>query len=254
MPNFKEIRFTIDGKINGVEMTPLTTPMKQLAEYLGDLAALLGHDDAVHFVKVEEGSTQPVILFDADEEARITHRVQLAQRGQAPKEANSAYKRIDQRLRNHQGSAALSISNRPAPIIEFPGIKVQVFEKYGPLRETASIVGKLIRIGGTDETIPIWLQREDEAMLYCEAKETVAEQLAPFYLKHIRVHGLGIWTRAETGAWKLEKFKIQSFDPEPIADRSVMSTIESLKAFPNGWNDLEDPLEELRRLRRGEAK
>src|SRR5258708_38505891 len=89
MPNFKEIRFTIDGKINGVEMTPLTVPMKQLADYLADLAALLGHEDAVHFARVEDGSTKPIILFEADEEARITHRIQLAQKGHAPKKANS---------------------------------------------------------------------------------------------------------------------------------------------------------------------
>jgi hypothetical protein len=254
MPTYKEIRFKLDGKINGVDMTPTTTPMARLAEYLTDLAALLGHKEAVHFIGVEDGSTQPVIIFDADEEARITHRVQLAERGQGPREANNAFKRIDQRLREDQGHALINISGRPAPVIEFPGIKKPVYETYGPLRESASIIGQLIRVGGTDETIPIWLQREDESMLFCNANQAVAEQLAPYYRKHIRVHGFGVWIRVASGAWKLEKFKIQSFDPEPVLDRSVMSTVESLKALPTDWKEVEDPLEELRRLRHGEAE
>ena len=54
MPNWKEFRFKIEGKVNGEEMTPLTLPMARLAEYITDLAMIMGHRESVHFIKVYE--------------------------------------------------------------------------------------------------------------------------------------------------------------------------------------------------------
>ena len=75
MPNWKEVRFRIDGEIDGVEITPYTSPMARLALYIADLAQLLGHRESVHLISVAEGSTQPVIYVDAEEESRVMHRV-----------------------------------------------------------------------------------------------------------------------------------------------------------------------------------
>ena len=72
MPSFKELRFTIEGKIDGVDFTPTTIPMSRLAEYLLDLATLLGHKESVHLIGVKDGSAQPVILYDETEEGRST--------------------------------------------------------------------------------------------------------------------------------------------------------------------------------------
>ena len=105
MPNWKEFRFKIDGKINGIEMTPLTIPMARLALYLADLAQLMGHHESVHLISVAEGSTQPVIYVDAEEESRIVNQVRNAQRGMAQRNANRAYKK------------AARLQRRDAPVL-----------------------------------------------------------------------------------------------------------------------------------------
>jgi hypothetical protein len=64
---------------------------------------------------------------------------------------------------------------------------------------------------------------------------------------------MAYWTRNEDEKWKLERFKIQSFDPNPLLNERFSETLEKLRAIPNnGWSDVPDPLEELRQIRHGE--
>jgi len=44
--------------------TPETIPMARLAQYMQNLAAMLGHDAAVHFETLKPGSTQIVSRID----------------------------------------------------------------------------------------------------------------------------------------------------------------------------------------------
>ena len=46
-----EYRFVIDA------LSPDSLPMARLAEYMGELARLLGRPDQVHFERLEGGST-----------------------------------------------------------------------------------------------------------------------------------------------------------------------------------------------------
>jgi hypothetical protein len=257
MPNFKEFRFRLKGKIKGVEITPLTIPMSRLVEYLSDLAQLLGHNESVHFMSVGDGSAQPIIFIEAEEEGRVLHRVRNAKMGVADRNANIAYKRLDDRLREDEGSGEFySASAAPTTeIIEFPGKNAVTYESIGPLREPASLVGELKRVGGMDDSVPVHLKRSDEEKYYCETTEAIAKQLAPLIYQTIRVHGMAYWARDEEGRWILTKFKIQSFDPEPLRGDSFSETLERLRKIPeNGWSDVQDPLAELRRIRHGEDK
>ncbi|MGA2988170.1 MAG: hypothetical protein ABSG32_30695 [Terriglobia bacterium] len=255
MENWKEFRFKIDGEINGVKITPTTIPLARMAQYLLDLAQLLGHRESVHLTRVEEGSAQPVILIDPAEEARVTQRVRNAQRGAGPSDANSAYKKLDDRLREDNATGTIVDHSRCAEIIEFPGNKTKLPQEYGPIRESASITGELKRVGGFDKTIPIHLLRSDGVILYCEASETVAKDLAPYYSKVIRIHGIATYRRGSEGKWILEHFKIQSFDEEPLADESFSDTMERLRNIDgNEWAKMPDPLEELRKIRDGEGE
>ena len=136
--------------------------------------------------------------------------------------------------------------------LEFEGRKVERSEAYGPIGERASLVGVLKRIGGFDDSIPVHLQRADGVVFYCEASPNLARELKDFYEKTIRVHGFATYYR-EDGKWRLEKFRIQSYDPEPLVNERLSETIEKLKAIPgNEWNDLADPLGELHKMRHGE--
>jgi len=255
MPNWKEFRFKIEGKVNGVELTPLTIPLARLALYLVDLAQLLGHRESVHLVAVQEGSTQPIIYVDALEESRVTERVRYAQRGAGPRDANWAYKKIDAKLRKDNASASIINVSQKAEVVEFPGIKTDLPQAYGPIKERASLVGELKRVGGFDPTIPIHLQRADGLIFYCDADSSMAKQLAPFYLCIVRVHGIATYSRGKEGVWKIDHFKIQSFDPEPLSDDNFSATMEKLRNVPgNEWATMSDPLQELRSIREGEEK
>jgi len=253
MPSWKEFRFKIEGEKNGVELTPTTIPLARLALYLVDLAQLLGHPESVHLIRIEEGSAQPVFYVDAEEESRVTTQVQQAKRGVGPPKANWAYRKLDGKLREDNASARFVNVSRQEDVVEFPGKNLSVPDIYGPIREQASIVGKLKRVGGFDPTIPVHLERADGVRLWCEANDLIARQLAPLYEQTIRVHGVATYTRGKEGFWKMESFKIQSFDPEPLSDESFSRTIERLRDVPGSeWPEVADPLEELRRIRHGE--
>jgi hypothetical protein len=255
LPNWKEFRFKIDGAINGVEITPYTIPMARLALYLADLAQLLGHRDSVHLIAVTEGSTQPVIYVDAEEESRVTERVRHAQRGMGPEDANRAYRKLDNKLREDQASATFINFSQKAEVIGFPGIKTNLPQAYGPIKERASAVGELKRVGGFDPTVPIHLQRADGLIFYCEADESIAKKLAPFYARVIRIHGVATYSRGKEGVWKVDHFKIQSFDLEPLSDETFSATMQRLRNIPgNEWAEMADPLEELRSIRSGEGE
>jgi hypothetical protein len=255
VPDWKEFRFKIEGEIKGVAITPYTLPMSRLALYLADLAQLLGHHESVHLVGVTEGSTQPIIYVDADEESRISEQVRHAQRGMGPLKANRAYKKIDQKLREDHASATFVNVSQKVEVIEFPGVKTNLPQAYGPIKERASVIGELKRVGGFDPTIPIHLQRADGVIFYCDADANIAKQLAPFYSRVIRVHGVATYSRGKEGVWKTDHFKIQSFDPEPLSEEGFSATMERLRSVPgNEWATMTDPLEELRSIRDGEEK
>src|SRR5208282_1413763 len=168
--------------------------------------------------------------------------------------ANAAYKKLDDKLREDDAVGNIINVSQKAKVIEFPGRNLDLPQAYGPIKEKASIVGKLMSIGGFDETIPVHLKRADEVIFYCEANALVAEQLGPLIFKNIRVNGLATYSRGKEGAWKLDNFRIQSYDPEPLGDESFSVTMDKLRAIPGSeWNELADPLEELRKLRHGEG-
>jgi hypothetical protein len=251
--DWKEFRFKIDGEIDGVKITPHTLPLARLAQYLIDLARLLGHSESVHLLKVDDGSAEPVFHVDPEEESRIIHQVRNAQKGMAGRNANWAYKNIDRLLRQDNATGRILDTARKADVIEFPGNKTLLPQTYENIRERASVTGELKRVGGFDKTIPIHLLRKDGAILYCEANEGIAQQLALLYSKCVRLHGIATYSRGSEGKWKMENFKIQSFDEAPLIDESFTVTMDKLRSIEgNEWAEVADPLEELRKLRHGE--
>jgi hypothetical protein len=251
VPNWREFRFKIDGKVGDEEITPLTLPMARLAEYLTDLAIIMGHKDSVHFLKMDDGSAESVMYVDEEEEARVTGQVQNAVRGAAPRYANDAYKRLDSRLREDDAVGEIVNVSKGTKVIEFPGRRTNLPDAYSPITERATVTGELKRVGGFDESIPIHLRRADGVIFYCDASPALAKELSPLYEQTVRVHGIATYYR-ENGEWRIARFRIQSFEPMPPAE-PLSETFQKLRAIPgNEWNELDDPLEELRKLRHGE--
>ena len=143
----KELRFTIEGT------SPNTLPMAQLVEYLKQLATVLGNEDAVHFLRVEEGTAGCAIAIDEGREEAVITRARNVKRGQGPKEAVKAKRSLQDMLREDERSAELEWEEGEI-ILDFPLPSQKTQETFGPFWQDGSVDGMLVMIGGIDETVP----------------------------------------------------------------------------------------------------
>lgn len=226
-------------------------PMARLAEYMAELAVLLGERERVHFSHLEKGSAVLVSTIESVAFPKVEDRVGRVGRGDGPKDAMQAFKNIDNLLAK-DGAVAVLIAPSQSNVIEFPGRTRPKPVRYGPFREVGTLDGRIIRIGGRDETIPVWL-KDGEVEYHCNVRgEEVARRLAPYYLNGvIRVHGSGKWVREENGSWKLEQFDISDF--EVLDESPMVDVVSKLRAVEGStWHESEDALTDILGLRRDE--
>src|SRR5450755_4721417 len=88
-----EFRFSIDA------YTPETMPMARLAEYMKQLAEILGEPGAVHFERLETGSTVLVHKVEREAVPKVRERTAAVQRGDAPRDALRAFHAVNRLLR-----------------------------------------------------------------------------------------------------------------------------------------------------------
>ena len=225
-----------------------TLPMARLAEYLGELAQLLGEPERVHFSHLEPGSAVLVSNIEQQAEPKVAERLSQVRRGEGPKDAIQAFKNLDNMLAKDNAVAVL-ISPSLSNIIEFPGRTRPKPVRYGPFREVGTLDGTVIRIGGRDETIPVWL-RSGDVEYHCNAREDVARRLALHYLNGVvRVHGSGKWVREENGSWVLQQFDISDFSV--LDDSSLSEVVQRLRTVEGGqWHESDDAIRDILNLRR----
>lgn len=142
------------------------------------------------------------------------------------------------------------IDDNNKKVIEFP--LPELAPAFGPVTQPGSLQGVLIKIGGRDETVPVHLQ--DGSQYYkCTATRAMAKELrSQLFEGIIRVYGVGKWIRDENGEWMLENFKISGW--EPLNDEVLEAVIGRMRIAESGWDKIEDPLNEARRIRKGESK
>ncbi len=212
----RRYRFVIDESY-----TPDTLPMHRLAEYMADLAALLGEKEHVHFVQVEDGSA--VLVQDVEHEAypKVRERVHRVKRGDAPADASRAFNSINRRLADDNATGELVEEPAPAEVpgehreaarvLTFPGRKAFVELPYGPFNQPGTLQGLVIMIGGESDPVPVHLE-DGDAIHICRAKRATARELARcLFDTPVRVSGTGRWYRDADGHWEMKSFTISSF-------------------------------------------
>ena len=226
-----QITFKIDG------FTPATLPSVRLAQYLLDLNALFGSADKVHFNKLGKGSAQ--IIQWAEEKALplIRQRVVAAKLDKAnrPPEITAAYERLNTKLMEDNSVGNLRIGREK--VLEFPGKRTETVRIIGPITQNEYLDGQLIRVGGADETIPVQL-REDGKIHYCTTNDVdTARKLGPYlYGQTIRVFGVAYWYREGKGEWRLDRFKVENF--QPLEDIPIHEAMERLRSIPHeDWDE-----------------
>lgn len=238
-------RFRIDA------FTPETLPLSRLAEYMADLAAMLGHKENVHLLGIKKGSVMPLVGIDYPAIPKVTQRIKEVRLGSGPQSALRAFKEINQRLAQDNAVGELLEEKKRGVILHFPG-REQADEVLGPFPQATSLDGELIRLGGEGRIVPIHLLSEGE-LVVCAADRDLAKRIAPYIFDgQLRVHGVGRWQRELDGTWRMIKFRIDSF--EVLEDASLPETLKKLKAIKSPLHDIEDPVEALDLLRHGEDK
>ncbi len=220
-----EYRFKIEA------FSPETMPMARLADYLRELAAILGEPKSVHLVRLEAGSTVLVHRIEREAIPKVRDRASAVKRGDAPRDALQAYKTVNRFLREDNGRAVLREKQRGAPILVFPG-RDEAEERFPSVRQQGTIDGEIVRVGGTDETVPIMLRSEGEVVVGCWADKRLAKQLAEHLFEPVRLHGSGRWARDPEGRWTLQEFKVESFDR--LAQESLGAAITKLRLVSGG--------------------
>jgi hypothetical protein len=221
MSKHHDYRFRIDA------YTPETIPMARLAEYMGDLAELLGYKPSVHFVGLEPGSTAIVHRVDTEDVPKVETRLRQLDRNEAPPDVMKAYRSLDSKLANDNAIGSLTGLQRHR-VIKFPGRDRPKPLEYGAFRQRATLQGVLVRIGGRDETAHATIQDGDTYYSKCSIKRDLARQLAPYLFgQPIRLHGSGRWNRNADGEWELLQYSVESF--EPLDDAPLSSVLQKVR-------------------------
>lgn len=247
MADGREYRFRIDA------YTPETLPMERLAEYMADLAKMLGEPASVHFVRLDTGSTVLVQRIDEEAEPKVRHRIRSVRSGDGPAEAVQAYNRLNRRLMDDNAVGALS-DEKGSEVIDFPGCNLAEPVTFGAFNQAGSVDGVLIRVGGVRDIVPITLEASDGAQTHCSATRELAKTMAQYLFgPELRVHGTGRWHRDKTGAWQLERFAAGRFEVlggEPLG--AVVARLRDIQG--SEWPEVDDPWEELERERNGPSE
>ena len=123
------------------------------------------------------------------------------------------------------------------------------------MHEAVELRAKVLRVGGKDDSVPVLLLA-DEGDVRGQTNRATAKDLARHLFDDVIVHGDGTWLRDSHGKWTLEVVKIAGWHPAPATQEELPlssdALLQSLRAIGgNGWDDFDDPLAELRRLRGG---
>lgn len=241
MTKREEYKFRIDA------FKPDTIPMSRLAEYMADVATLLGTQEHVHFLRLEDGSTVLVQEVEYEAVPKVRERLEGIRTRSAPDDALKAFSDIDQKLSEDNASGLLE--TEMTRVIEFPGRNRSKTEVFGPVVQPGTIDGVLIRVGGRDATVPVYLL-EGEIIHKCNSNREVAKRLAPhLFGGTLRVHGFGKWNRDSFGNWVMERFNITDFTP--LDDSNLSVAVAKMRSITTDLHSSDDPLKELGRLRHG---
>jgi hypothetical protein len=174
----------------------------------------------------------------------------VRRRDAPPPEALTAYRTINNKLREDNGSGVI-FRDPKAEIIRFPGREIVEQVTFGAFNQEGSLDGVVIRVGGRQEFVPVHLESGEIIYTSCEASRPVAKLLAQhIFSSEIRVHGTGRWFRSEDGHWVLDRFRISHFDI--LRDAPLSSVVAGLRQVKGSeWETLSDPWSELEKIRRG---
>lgn len=235
-------------KLRITAYSPATIPMSRLAEYMLQIAALMGEEPHVHFKGLTKGSTVLCMKVEQEGMLKVNARLATANKPDAPADIARPLNALNELLRADNARATLRHGS--AQIIKFPGCDAPAIQRIGPVKEAGQLEGTVISVGGKDHTKHIRMLGHDgeEYKLTTRSLE-LAKDLGNNLFSHVRVNGVGTWYRNDDGQWELDSFIVQSCEPSETA--SLIEAVAGLRGInDDGWKNLPDPQAAWRELRR----
>ncbi|MBT3071679.1 hypothetical protein KKP04_12480 [Rhodomicrobium sp. Az07] len=234
MNKHSEVRWEIKA------YTAETMPLDRLTKYLTELATLLGKPQQMHLLRVESGSTVPVLRIDESGLPDIKRRSDEIRRGVAPIASMQSYRNINRMLKEDKTGASLVEvdGEKSAEIIPFPGIS-ELPPLLKGVQQHGKVDGRLQRIGGAKAMVPIQLRTLDGSTISgCYAKRDLAKEISGHLFEPVRLWGRGSWSLSATGQWAMDSFHVDSFDK--MSDESLLDVVAALRKVKADWVD--DPI------------
>ena len=229
--------------------TPETIPMARLAQYMRNLATMLGHESAVHFQALKPGSTQLVTTIDHEDVPKVANHLAQMKRGEGCVDATKAQAEIDRLLAEDNATGFVyEDEDRNAKIIAFPGVTKPKPVNYGPFNQDGSLDGILISVSGADQTVHLQLQNGDIKYTSIDTNRETARLLAKHMYEPVRIFGTGRWLRDAKGNWPLKKFRVDSYTI--LAADDLKKAIDQMRDIEDSeWKKMDDPISALKALR-----
>lgn len=217
----EDLCFTIDV------FKPETLPMERLAKYLSELAKLLGEPNHVHFTSVDEGSAILRKQVDPVAKAKISKRLSSFRDFAG---ASKAYDKLNDLLK--EDGATGNLEGLQNVLLKFPGKNLDDETILKLPYEHISLRGELVKIGGTDNTVPVEIRDASSGKVVrgSTVNKEIAKRLAACLFTPIEVSGIGQWHETAKDGWKLMGFKIQDFTK--LDALSATALLKELQKLP----------------------
>jgi hypothetical protein len=242
-------KFRIDS------FTPSTIPMHRLAEYMLELAKLLGNEQSVHFKELKSGSAVLVSTVEHVAVPKVRERLtRIDAKATGPRgatavdDASNPFRKLNSMLAHD--NAVGRLHRGTAVILSFPG-RQSARVKIGPVTQPTTLVGQLVRIGGRDASAHALVEdaegRSWKILMTRDQARPLGQHL---YGDCLRFSGSGRWFRTEEGRWELEELRLQSC--EPIANESLRDSVNALRLIEGtDWRTVDDQAKALDTIRNG---
>ena len=212
--------------------------MVRLAEYMTELAKLLGEEEHVRFVRVEDNCVAVVNKVLAPGSlSRIEKGLRGVGEGNAPPGKLTAFKRINEML-EEDGKHAYA-KRGSAIILRFPGV-TKTAPDVLTIDGVATVTGYLYHWSeDADGWISLRLRQQSQPYARCYAPKQVGETLRGLLSSTVRLTGKGKWVRSLKGEWSVTDLEVAH--GIQLKDASLREATNALRAIKGKWRS--DPLQ-----------
>jgi hypothetical protein len=227
--------------------------MARLADYLMELAKLLGNQSQVHFKEIKRGSA--VLVTEVEKVAAPKVRERLgrvegaASKWQERDDTSEPFRKLNTMLA--ADNAIGKLQRGTAVVLRFPG-RESAKVKIGPVTQATTIVGQLVRIGGRDKTSHAQVEdAEGRSWSIVMTREQARALAHHLYGNVMRFAGTGRWLRTESGYWEMDEMRLQAW--EQVTNESLRESLSTLRGLEVIRPTIQgDPVAYLEQLRHGD--